>query len=390
MYERALLGGRRYWALLILLAGGAGLGVLAYLYQLVEGLTVTDMSRDVPWGLYIAQLTFLVGVAASAVMVVIPYYLHDYKAFGKVTVLGEFLAISAVAMCGLFIFVDIGQPMRGMNMPLNPSPRSVLFWDMIALGGYLFLNLLIARVTFGAEKKGVPPPWWVKPFIYLSIPWAVSIHTVTAFLYCGLSARPFWMTAILAPRFLASAFSGGPALLILLCLVVRNVSKFDVGDRAISALSKIVAWAMVVNVFFVLAELFTAFYSDIPHHLHHFEYLYVGLVEDGVRKMTLVPWMWTSALLSLAALFALLVPQIRNHTIGRVVACLLVISAIWIEKGLGLVVTGFIPNPMGRVTEYWPSPVELVIGLGIYCIGGLILAVLFKIAVSVREDELQA
>ena len=222
MYERALLGGRRYWALLILLAGGAGLGVLAYLYQLVEGLTVTDMSRDVPWGLYIAQLTFLVGVAASAVMVVIPYYLHDYKAFGKVTVLGEFLAISAVAMCGLFIFVDIGQPMRGMNMPLNPSPRSVLFWDMIALGGYLFLNLLIARVTFGAEKKGVPPPWWVKPFIYLSIPWAVSIHTVTAFLYCGLSARPFWMTAILAPRFLASAFSGGPALLILLCLLLRR------------------------------------------------------------------------------------------------------------------------------------------------------------------------
>ena len=213
---------------------------------------------------------------------------------------------------------------------------------------------------------------------------------MTAFLYCGLGARPFWMTAILAPRFLASAFAGGPSVLILLCLIVRNFSKFDVGDRAISTLSKIVAWAMVVNVFFVIAELFTVVYSDMPHHLHHFEYLYFGLVEDGVRKMTLVPWMWTSAVLSVGALFALLVPQIRNHPIGRVVAALLVISAIWIEKGLGMVITGFVPNPLGRVTEYWPTVVEFAIGIGIYCIGGLILAVLFKIGVSVREDELQA
>ena len=52
---------------------------------------------------------------------------------------------------------------------------------------------------------------------------------MTAFLYSGLAARPFWMTAILAPRFLASAFAAGPALLILLILVLRRTTGYDPG-----------------------------------------------------------------------------------------------------------------------------------------------------------------
>ena len=203
------------WILCLVAVIGAGF--LAYLRQLDQGLAITGLSRDVTWGLYIAQFTFLVGVAASAVMVVLPYYLHNFKAFGKVTILGEFLAISAVTMCMLFIFVDMGQPTRVLNVMLHPTPNSMMFWDMVSLGGYLLLNVVIALVTLSAERKGVAPPAWIKPVIILSIPWAVSIHTVTAFLYNGLPGRSFWLTAILAPRFLASAFAAGPALLILLC-----------------------------------------------------------------------------------------------------------------------------------------------------------------------------
>ena len=116
------------------------------------------MSRDVSWGLYIGQFTFLVGVAASAVMLVIPYYLHDFKKFGKLVILGEFLAISAVIMCVLFIFVDMGQPMRITNVILHPTPNSVMFWDSVVLIGYLGLNLVIGWTTLGAERKGVKPP----------------------------------------------------------------------------------------------------------------------------------------------------------------------------------------------------------------------------------------
>ncbi|HKJ93677.1 MAG TPA: NrfD/PsrC family molybdoenzyme membrane anchor subunit, partial [Longimicrobiales bacterium] len=231
MLEAAFHGGKRYWMLLAGWAVLIGIGALAYSRQLTLGLTITGMSRDVSWGLYIAQFTFLVGVAASAVMVVLPYYLHNYKAFGKMVVLGEFLAVSAVVMCMLFIFVDMGQPMRVMNVFLHPTLHSVMFWDSMVLFGYLLLNLVIGTVTFDAERKGAPPPRWVRPLIYLSIPWAVSIHTVTAFLYAGLVARPFWMTAILAPRFLASAFSSGPSLLILLALILRRTTRFDAGEQ---------------------------------------------------------------------------------------------------------------------------------------------------------------
>jgi len=382
MLEKALTGSRSYWTLLSVLSGVAAAGFVTYLHQLSVGLGITGLSRDVPWGLYIAQLTFLVGVAASAVMVVLPYYVHHYKAFGRLAILGEFLAISAVIMCLLFVFVDIGQPRRALNMILYPTPGSVLFWDMVVLNGYLVLNVVVSRATFRAERAGAPPPRWVKPVVYLSIPWAVSIHTVTAFLYAGLAARPFWLTAILAPRFLASAFAAGPALLILLALVVRRVSKLDPGEEAIAKLGEIVAYAMVLNVFFVGLELFTALYSAIPEHVEHFTYLYVGLHGHSV----LAPWMQASLGLAAVSLVLLVVPALRRNRSALVVACVAVVGSLWIEKGLGMVVTGFVPSPLGHVTEYWPTGREALITLGIYAIGGLVLTVLYKVAIGVREE----
>ncbi len=380
MLEHAFRGGRRYW----LLVGSLGLlillGLAAYMKQLSQGLTVTGLSRDVTWGLYIAQFTYLVGVAASAVMVVLPYYLHDAKAFRRMVILGEFLAVSAVTMCSLFIFVDLGQPRRVMNVLLHPTPNSVMFWDSIVLMGYLVLNLVIGAVSFDAERKGAPAPGWVKPLIYLSIPWAVSIHTVTAFLYSGLAARPFWMTALLAPRFLASAFASGPSLLILLALALRKWAGFDPGKEAIQKLAVIVAYAMVISVFFVLVELFTVFYSGLPEHQHHFEYLFTGIGEQGA----LVPWIWTSMILAAAAAAALLFPAVRRREGVLAAVCVAVVAAIWIEKGMGLVVTGFIPSPTGQVTEYVPTGTEVLITLGVYAIGFMILTVLYKIVVGVR------
>jgi molybdopterin-containing oxidoreductase family membrane subunit len=382
MLETALKGKQGYWSWLIFLLAMMGIGFGCYLYQFHEGLRITGMSRDVSWGFYIAQFTYLVGVAASGVMVVLPYYLHDYKAFGRITVLGEFLAIAAVTMCILFIFVDLGNPVRIMNVIMFPSPTSILFWDMIVLNVYLLLNVFVGWNVLSAERKGIPYQKWVKVLAYISIPWAFSIHTVTAFLYAGLPGRHFWMTAIMAARFLSSAFCSGPALLILICLIVRRVSNFDPGKEQIRTLGGIVAYAMIINVFFYLLEIFTAFYSQIPGHMVHFEFLFVGV--DGYGK--LAPWMWTATGFAVLSLVLLIIPSTRRNEETLAVACASVIVATWIDKGLGLVIGGFTPNPFERVTPYWPTTPEILITVGVWATGFFILTILYKIAVSVKEE----
>lgn len=382
MLELALKGSKKYFGWIIALLVLVGIGFGFYLHQLDYGLGITGMSRDVSWGFYIAQFTFLVGVAAGGVMVVTPYYLHDYKAFGRVTILGEFLAIAAITMCLLFILVDLGQPMRMFNVLLYPTPTSVLFWDMIVLNGYLFLNIVIGWNVLEAERNNVHYPMWLKPLIYLSIPWAVGIHTVTAFLYCGLPGRGFWLTAILAPRFLASAFAAGPSLLILLCLFIRKFTKFDPGKEQIQSLAKIVAYAICLNVFFFLCEVFVVFYSQIPEHMLHLKYLFMGL--HG--KASLVPWMWTSMILMVLGIILLVNPATRKNENILALACVTVFVGTWIDKGLGMISGGFVPSPMEHVTEYAPTPPELMITLGVYGAGFLVLTILYKMAISVKEE----
>jgi Ni/Fe-hydrogenase subunit HybB-like protein len=382
MLEKALKGSKVYYGWILALLTLIGVGFGFYLWQFNSGLGITGLSRDVSWGFYIAQFTFLVGVAASAVMLVLPYYLHDYKAFGRITILGEFLAVASVTMCLLFIIVDLGQPTRALNVLLYPTPRSVLFWDMIVLNGYLLLNLVIGWKVLEAERNNVHYPMWLKPLIYLSIPWAVSIHTVTAFLYCGLPGRGFWLTAILAPRFLSSAFAAGPALLILLCIFVRKVSKFDPGWEPIQSLAKIVTYAIILNVFFFLCEIFVVFYSQLPEHMDHFKYLFVGLHGHG----SLVPFMWTSMILMVLSIILLVPSQFRQNETVLTIACVAVFIGTWIDKGMGLIAGGFVPNPLHYVNEYTPTGPELMITVGVYATGFLILSVLFKMAVTIKEE----
>jgi len=382
MLELAIKGSKKYYGWLAVLLVVIGIGFLVYLKQLDFGLGITNLSRDVSWGFYIANLTFLVGVAAGGVMVVLPYYLHDYKAFGRITILGEFLAIAAIVMCILFVLVDLGQPMRVFNTLLYPSPNSVLFWDIVVLQGYLFINLIVGWNVLEAERNQTHYQAWLKPIIYLSIPWAVSIHTVTAFLYAGLPGRGFWMTAILAPRFLSSAFAAGPALLILLCLFIRRVSNFDPGREQIQSLAKIVAYAVCINVFFFLCEVFTAFYSNIPEHMDHITYLFAGLHGKG----SLVPFMWTAYGLMLIAIILLVNPITRKNEGVLAVACIAVFTGTYIDKGLGMISGGFVPNPMHHVVEYAPSIPEILISLGVYGIGALILTLFYKMSISVKEE----
>ena len=384
MIEKALSGSNRYKGFLAVLLAIMGVGAICYVRQFNFGLGLTGMSRDVTWGVYIAQFTFLVGVAASGVMVVLPYYLHDYKKFGPLTILGEFLAVAAVCMCLMFIIADLGQPLRALNVLLHPTPNSILFWDMIVLNVYLLLNILVGWVVLTANKKDVPPPKWIKAFIYLSIIWAPSIHTVTAFLYAGLPARHFWLTAIMAPRFLASAFAGGPALLILFCMILKKFTKFDAGKEAIQKLVTIVTYAALINLFFLCMEFFTAYYSNIPGHKHTIDYLFFGLHGEN----QLVPWLRFSFMIGIIAIIMFLIPATRKRDDTLALACVMLFVSLWIDKGIGLVIGGFVPNMLEEVTPYYLTFNEFAISAAVWATGFFILAILYKVAISVKEEKM--
>lgn len=382
MLEKALKGSPKYYLwigfLLVVILGASGV----YMMQLMEGLTITGMTRDVSWGFYIAQFTYLVGLAASGVMIVLPYYFHHYKKFKDLVIFGEFMAIGAVVMCLGFIVVDIGQPQRMLNVLLFPTPNSILFWDMVVLNGYLILNVVVGWTCLECDRQGLPHPKWSKTLAYVSIIWAFSIHTVTAFLYQGLPGRHYWLTAILAARFLASAFCSGPAILLLVIMLTEKVTTFKANVEGLATLAKIITYAMCVNVFFFLLEVFTAFYSGIPGHTHSIVYLFKGL--EGHSE--LVPWMWTAAALGLTSLALLIPPKLRDNMKLLPWSLAILVIATWIDKGLGLLIGGFNPTPFETIAPYWPTGKELVISLMIYAIGALVVTILFKVATEVKKD----
>jgi len=383
----ALDGDWRYFAWVGLLFAICLLGLNAYTKQLVHGLIVTNMSDQVSWGVYIANFTFLVGVAAAAVMLVIPVYIYRNQELHDLVIFGELLAIAAILMCLGFVTVDLGRPDRFWHLIPGIGkfnfPGSMLSWDVIVLNGYLILNLHICGYLLYRRYQNKKPAWWAyMPFVFVGILWAVSIHTVTAFLYVGLGGRPFWNSAIVGPRFLASAFTAGPALIILALQVIRWVTDYRVSDRALLTLRSIVQVAMLINVFLLLNELFKEFYTG-NLHVASAKYLYFGLHGHNA----LVPWIWTAIAFNLTAMVLLVLPASRSLK-WLDVACVLAILGIWIEKGMGLVVPGFVPTPLGEVVEYSPSLNETLICLGIWAFGLLCYTVLLRVAVPILKGRL--
>src|ERR1051326_4336242 len=363
------------------------LGLNAYAKQLVHGLVVTGMSDEVSWGVYIANFTFLVGVAAAAVMMVIPVYIYNNEELHDLVIFGELLAVAAILMCLAFVTVDLGRPDRFWHLIPGIGqfnfPASMLSWDVIVLNGYLLLNVHICGYLIYCRYSGrKPAKWFYIPFVFVAIFWAISIHTVTAFLYVGLGGRHFWNSAIVGPRFLASAFTACPALIILALQVIRHVTHYRITDKALFTLRGIVQVSMLINVFLLLNEVFKEFYSKTKN-ISSSTYLFFGL--EGHHA--LVPWIWTAVTFNLIAMFLLILPLTRSLKYLNV-ACVLAIAGIWIEKGMGLVVPGFIPTPLGEIVEYSPSLNETLICLGIWAFGFLAYTVFLRMAVPILQGRL--
>lgn len=383
----SLDGSWRFYAWMTVLSAVALVGVNAWAHQVAGGMASTGLSDHVSWGLYIANFTFVVGLAAGGVMMVIPAYLFHEDDMHDVVIVGELLAVASIVMAIGFILVDLGRPDRVWHMlpglgRLN-FPRSVLTWDMLVLNGYLLLNLHVCGYLIYSRFVGrKPDPRWYVPFVLLSIVWAFSVHTVTAFLYAGLGGRPFWNSALLAPRFLASAFITGPAFIILTLQAARHLLGMTVPEGAILRLLSIVKVTALVNLFMLGSELFTELYTG-GSHTASARYLFFGL--HGHRE--LVPWIWTAIALNVSAAAVFLTPALNRRRGVLNVALVGTFVGVWIEKGMGLIVPGFIPSTLHEIVPYAASGNEWRVTWGVWALGIMVLTVALRIAAASMQGR---
>lgn len=383
-------GSLGFYAWMAMLTAIALVGANAWSNQVADGMIGTNMTDHVSWGLYIANFTFCVGLAAGGVMMVIPAYLYDDEEMHKVVIIGEAVAIAAIMMCTLSVLVDLGRPDRFWHLIPGIGrfnwPISMLTWDIIVLNGYLLINLHIVGYLLYMRYLGRDPnPRWYVPFVFLSIVWAISIHTVTAFLYCGLGGRPFWNTALLAPRFLASAFVSGPAFIVLVMRILRITGGYIAPPAPARTLIQIIRVAMVINLLMLASEIFTLFYTGGAHAASA-KYLFFG----SHGHYGLVPWIWTAIGFNIVGAILFFMPAALERGTVRITACLLCIVGIWIEKGMGLIIPGFIPSTLHEIVEYSPSIIEWKVTAGIWAIGLLILTVMLKLITNVFTGKLSA
>lgn len=385
-----LRGGRAYWAALAVLVAVAGIGVRAYAMQLERGLTVTGMGDEVLWGVYISNFAYLVGIAAAAVMLVIPAYIFHHVEAKRLVLIAEGVAVSACVMALLFVVVDLGRPERAFLLvpglgSLN-LPSSMLAWDVLVVPGYLALNLCVPAVVLYRRYHGRPvPERGLFPVVVLTMFWAIALHTVTAFLFSSVVARPFWHTALLGPRFLASAFASGPAFLVIALALLEWRAGLDVPRAVVRLLAVITTVALQVNLVMLVAEAFTELYRPTEHSASAV-YLFFGLGEADA----LVPWMRASIAMQVVAVAILMIAPLRNRMPTLLAACALTAVGVWIEKGMGLIVPGFVPSPLGEVVEYAPTAIEIQVCLGIWALGFLVFTLLAKVAIAIDQGRLAA
>ncbi len=378
-----LRGSKSYYAWVFFLIALATWGGFGYASQLNDGLITTNMRDSVSWAFYIGNFTFLVGIAAAAIMLVIPAYIYNWKPIKEIVIFGELLAICAVIMCIAFIVVDIGNPLRFWHMlPLIGTmnfPYSMLSWDFFFLLAYLIINFtVVTHLLYSIFYQKEYNKKLVQFVVVLSIPMAVGIHTVTAFLYNALPARPFWNSALLAPRFLASAFCSGPAILLILFQILRKITRFEIKDKAIWTIAELMVYSMFIYLFFTLAELFKEFYSGTEHILY-WKYLLFGIGDSR----EIVPYSWSSIIMGCIAFILFLIPKTRKNFVTLNIGAVLIYASVYVEKGIALIIPGFTPDDLGQIYIYTPSITEIRTAAMIFSLGFLLFTFLVKIAIAI-------
>ncbi|HEX6128001.1 MAG TPA: NrfD/PsrC family molybdoenzyme membrane anchor subunit [Candidatus Limnocylindria bacterium] len=372
------------------------IGFAAWVYQLANGLAVTNMRNTVMWGQYILFFMFFVGLSAGGLIVASSGKLFGVQRFTPIVRLAVLEATVAVMLAALFLLPDIGRPERLWHVLRYPNITSPMVWDFTIVAAYFVLSAAYVWLYTRADLAATGSPLalgtrdtpesrarddrWKGMLAWVALPAAILLHSITAWIFGLQISRGFWYTAIMAPMFVASALVSGLALVILLALVLRWLGKLHFDDGLAGYLGGLLAVFISVEAFFVLSEALTAAYPGAP-----FE-------GDPIARMLTgeyAPLFWFEVIVGLVVPFLILARRrLRADPRWVAAAAGIAVVGIYVHR-LNLVLNGLSYSPVGlppgvsvgtaqdgtsfaMSNWYVPSLVEWLVVLGVLAFGGLV------------------
>ena len=417
---------RKYNIAMVILAVLAVIGVAAWIYQLQKGLIVTNMRNPFSWGLYIAMWAFYVGTAAGGLVVSSAIYLFGAKQLKPIAPVASLTAFIFAVAAMLMVLPDLGRPDRILNIFLYPNAKSLLPWDFLVLSTYAVLSIVytyvqlkpriaerginifgktimkkdikadeLARLRESSEKQA-------KMLAPVALPFAILIHTVTAWVLATQLSRPWWYGGLLAPTFIAAALTAGPAVVILASLIVYGFK--EELKNTYRLLAKISAFSAVALLFMYYNDFLVRWWWEAGREhdalmlvlkdylaIHALEviFLLLGIVILATRYSSVSGLVAGSVIINLGILAHryLLIPPAYNLIPTRIAVILGIDSFEWTYPIAVGEVRGDLMNPEPIFVSYWnyvPSPVEVAITIGVFAIISFVLLFLLK-ALPVNE-----
>ena len=312
---------KRAWTVWISILGlGLLIGFGSFVYQVTSGLGVTGLSNTVSWGMYIVSFIFLVGVSAGGLIVVAGAELAGSQRFEHLNKLAVICSIAAVTTAAGSILPDLGRPFAAWKMMVHPNFTSPLVWDMGVLTVYLLIGAIDLYILTRPEVSRKS----LRIMAIISLPVAIIVHSVTAWIFGLLVARPFWNTPLLAPLFISSALVSGTALVIATAWVVERVTPWRAGSEAMDGLRRLILWFIAADVFLLGTEVMTTFVSGEPDHRRQLDILLVG---------RLAPVFWLEIIVGVfLPTIILLSNRVRKHSWMLLVAAVLLILGVFAKR----------------------------------------------------------
>lgn len=353
-------------------------GLYAYIRQLRFGLAVTSLRDYALWGVYISNFVFFVAISLVGSLITAVLRLSNAHWSTPLTRIAEIIAVSAIAMAGLIIVVDMGRPERLYYLFLNPRLQSPIIWDVLVISTYFVISVLllyiplIPDIKLMLQQKKYESGFLSKVYHFLGsfwvgsseqksiskkaisilcvtiVPVAFTIHTVTSWLFAA-TYRPGWDSTNFGAYFISGAFLVGAGGVLVAMYVMRKAYKLDkyITDKHFNNMGKITVLLALLYLYFNINEYLVPALKMKKHEYHHLMELFSG-------SYSLFFWI-TISLSMVLPVIIMFFPKGRKPFPLFIVGVMIVVGA-WFKRYIIVVPTLLSPFlPMTDVPEHYKS-----------------------------------